>query len=133
LCEGVKYIAKTFNDKSFDKIKGKVSETNSSGKHHEPRVSIKGFKDQTVWESEDEISFIASYANTAQNIDELKKQMKDVALEVEKCLILKPEAVSQTSKKINYTFYYNDNVEIEILINLSYEKAFKIQVIYNKE
>jgi hypothetical protein len=113
-CEAVKLIAEAFKKAEYDKVKDEADEENTD--EYSSRITMKGYKDQMVYDASDEIYFEAKYDKAANSAEAINAQLKKLAGEIEKCLALKPEYLV-TTEYIFYTFEYAENVEIELSAN----------------
>jgi hypothetical protein len=135
-CDEVKKITGIFNNKEFDKLKGKeiVDETAPNDKQWVSAIELKGYFSQILYESEKEIYFEALLNEDFKDAAALKMSLEALVGKLEKCLVIQME-YDETRSFLNYTALLDSGVEIRLSGNHPDEKRRSISfgVSYKKQ
>ena len=132
-CENVKKITAIFNNKEFDKLKGKEIKDASNDKQYVSSVDLKGYINQTLYETDKEIYFTATLNEKLRNADALKEKLKILVKNLESCLAVEME-YKQTQSFIIYRVVLDSGVKVELTGNYPDEKRryINLDVSYKK-
>jgi hypothetical protein len=135
-CEDIKKISDAFNNKEFNKLKGKAIEYESSStdKTFISLVNLKGYISQFVHETEKETYFDAVLNEDFKNAEALKNGLRNIAKKLEKCLDIELE-YGETKSFLFYTFVFDSDVELELSGNYPDEKKryINLEISYKKK
>ena len=133
-CNDVKKITSAFNNKEFNKLKGKVIDDGSDEKSYVSTVEVKGYIGQIVFETEKQTYFAAVLNQDFKDAEALKTGLEKLLLEFESCLGIKME-YSETRSFWHYTHVFESGVELKVSASYPQEKRRQLgfEVIYNKE
>ena len=123
VCANAKKITAAFNDKNFDKLKGKdISDQTTPGdKQYLSAIELKGYISQLFSETESQVYFSAVLNQDFDSEQSFRKAVEKVATSFERCLGVQMEYGERRSS-IFYSFVYESGVEVKIAGNYVYEK-----------
>lgn len=134
-CDDVKKISAIFNNKEFDKLKGKeiVDETAPNDKQWISAIELKGYFSQVLYENEREIYFDALLNQDFKDAAMLKKNLEALVRKLEGCLNLEME-YSETRNFIKYTAVVDSGIEVKLSGNHPDEKrrSIGLSILYKK-
>jgi hypothetical protein len=134
-CDDVKKITAAFNNKEFDKLKGKeiVDESAPNDKQWVSAIELKGYFSQMLYENEREIYFGTLLNEDFKDAAALQKGLEALVARLEKCLDIKME-YSETRSFRHYTALLDSGIEVKLSGNYPDEKRryISLSVSYKK-
>lgn len=134
-CENFKKITDVFNNKTFDKLKGKVigDDSDPNDRQFVSLISFDNYISQIVYETDKDISFAAVLNKDLNSAEEMQKELESSAKQMENCLGLQYE-YSETKNFLHYTFVFDSGVHVDLSGNYPTEKRryVNIEISYKK-